>query len=50
MKIDKITLKENKAWIAICSDDGEYLGTWHVVNPKFVEVLRNEYPKSIKIW
>ena len=50
MKIDKITFKDNKAWIAICSDGGDYLGTWHVVSPKFVEALRNEHPKSIRIW
>ena len=50
MKIDKITFKDNKAWLAVCSDDGQYLGTWHVVNPEFVQVLRNEHPKNIKVW
>jgi len=50
MKIDKITFKNHQAWIAICSEDGEYLGTWHVINPEFVGVLRNENPKSMRVW
>ena len=50
MKVDKITFKNKKAWIAICADDGKYLGTWHVVDHGFVEALRNEHPKSIRVW
>ena len=50
MKIDKITFKDSKAWIAICSEDGEYLGTWHVINPEFVGVLQSQYPKNMKVW
>jgi hypothetical protein len=50
MKIDKITFKNNKAWLAIYSKDGEYLGTWHVVNPEFVVALQNQHPKNIRVW
>ena len=50
MKIEKLTFKNSKAWIAIYSKDGEYLGTWHVVNPAFVGVLQTQHPKNITIW
>ena len=50
MRIEKLTFRNNKAWIAICSEDGEYLGTWSVVNPEFVGVLQNQHPENIKIW
>lgn len=50
MKIDKITFKNQYAWLAIYSKDREYLGTWHVINSELVEVLRNEHPKNIRIW
>ena len=50
MKIDKITFKNNTAWLAICSENGEYLGTWHVINPEFVGVLQSQYPKNMKVW
>ena len=48
MKIDKITFKNNQAWIVIKSEEGEYLGTWHVVNPNFVIALQKEMPKKLK--
>ena len=47
MKIDKITFKNEHAWIVIKFEDGDYLGTWHVVNRDFVESIRKEMPKSI---
>jgi hypothetical protein len=47
MKIDKITFKNNQAWIVIKSEDGEYLGTWHCVSPNFVKALQQEMPKGI---
>jgi hypothetical protein len=47
MIIDKITFKDNQAWIVIKTKEGEYLGTWHVVNPAFVEAIRKEMPKVI---
>jgi len=50
MKIEKITFKKNKAWLAIYSKDGEYLGIWHIVNSEFANALRNEDPKNIKTW
>ena len=50
MRIEKLTFKNHQAWIAIYSNDGEYLGTWHVINPEFVEVLRNESPKNMRVW
>jgi hypothetical protein len=50
MKIDKITFKEGKAWLAVFSDENEYLGTWHVVNPQFVQALQNEHPKNLRVW
>ena len=48
MKIDKITFKNGQAWIVIKSEDNEYLGTWHIVNPELVETLQKEMPKRIK--
>ena len=50
MKIDKITFKKNHAWLAIYSKEKEYLGTWHVTNPEFVDVLRKEHPKNLIAW
>jgi len=47
MKIDKITFKNAQAWIVVKSKDGEYIGTWHIVNEDFVEALRNEMPNKI---
>lgn len=48
MIIDKITFKDNQAWIVIRSENGDYLGTWHTTNSNFVEALRKENPKFIK--
>jgi hypothetical protein len=45
--IDRITFKDNQAWIVIRSPDGTYLGTWHAMNSAFVEALRKEMPKVI---
>jgi hypothetical protein len=50
MKIDKITLKNDQAWLAIKSEDDEYLGTWHVVHPGLVRAIQKENPKKIKAW
>ena len=50
MKIDKVTFKNNQAWLVVTSDDGNYLGTWHIVDIKFVEELQKEIPNKIKIW
>jgi hypothetical protein len=50
MRINKITFRNNCAWLAIYSKSGEYLGTWHVVNIEFVDVLRNENPNTIRVW
>lgn len=47
MKIDKITFKDNKAWIVVRAKNGEYLGTWSTVHKEFVEALRTENPKEI---
>ena len=49
MKIDKISFKNHQAWLAIYSKDRQYLGTWHVTNPEFVEVLRNKHPRQLKL-
>ena len=50
MKIDKISIRNNQAWLAIKSEDDEHLGTWHVINPGFVRAIQNEIPKRIKVW
>ncbi len=47
MRIDKITFKNNQVWIVIKSVTGTYLGTWHIVNPEFVEYIRQKNPKEI---
>lgn len=49
MKIDKITFKENQAWLVIRSKDNVYLGTWHTTDPEFVNALRKENPTEIII-
>ena len=49
MKIDKITFKNNQAWLVITSDDGNYLGTWHIVDINFVEVIKKLMPTEISI-
>lgn len=48
MKIKKITFANEQAWIVIESEDGEYIGTWHCIHPKFVELLRKEMPEGIE--
>jgi len=48
MKIDKITFKNNQAWLSIRSKEGDYLGTWHIVNLELVETLKKETPKEIR--
>ena len=50
MKIGKITFRNKKAWLAIYSEKGEQLGTWHVVDPDFVTTLKNEQPSRMKVW
>ena len=41
MKIDKITLKNNQAWVTFKSKEGEYMGTLHLVEDKFVEEVKD---------
>ncbi len=48
MKIDKITFKNNQAWLVIKDNDGDYLGTWHVVNSDMVDVIKHIMPKEIE--
>ena len=48
MKVDKITFKDEQAWIVIRSEEGDYLGTWHTTHPNFVKLLREQNPKKIK--
>jgi len=48
MKIDKITFKNEQAWVVIRSEEDEYLGTWHIVHRPFVKALREEMPEKIK--
>ncbi len=47
MKIDKITFKNEQAWMTIKSEEGEYIGTWHIVNIDFVKTLRDNMPDKI---
>jgi len=47
MKIDKITFKNNQAWVVIKDNAGLYLGTWHVVDPSFVEYIRKINPEEM---
>lgn len=49
MKVDKITFKENQAWITIRSEEGEYLGVWHTSNPELVKAIRDKMPKKITL-
>ena len=50
MKIDKITFKNNEAWIVLRSDDGEnrYLGTWHTQDEALVKWLREKNPLKLE--
>ncbi len=48
MKIDKITFKNDQAWLVIRDDDGNYLGTWHIVNSIMVNVIRDTMPTDIE--
>ncbi len=48
MKIDKVTFKNKQAWLVIRDENGEYFGTWHIVNLAFVEALRKEMPTKLK--
>tara|TARA_Y100000310_G_scaffold103997_1_gene102324 strand:- start:1230 stop:1382 length:153 start_codon:yes stop_codon:yes gene_type:complete len=49
MKIDKISFKKNQAWLTIKSNEGEYLGVWHVTNPAFVNAIRESDSKELVI-
>ena len=40
MKIDKVTLKNEQAWVTFVSKDGEYMGTLHLVSDKFLEEVK----------
>ena len=41
MKIRKSTFKDKQAWLSIENNGGEYLGTWHIVEPHFVKHLKS---------
>ncbi len=47
MEIDKISFKNNQAWIVVKGDDGTYLGTWHVVDPALVKKIREHMPVGL---
>lgn len=47
MKIDKITFKNNQCWVVLKDNDGNYLGTWHVIEPNFVKYIRNINPEEM---
>lgn len=47
MKIDKITFKNNQAWVTIYKD-GVYLGTWHIIEPSLVDWLRQNNPGKLR--
>ena len=50
IKIDKITFKNNQAWVVLRSEkNDEYLGTWHVNNKEFVNLLQVSLPKSMEL-
>ena len=49
MKIDKVTFKNNQAWLAIRNDDGEYIGTFHVVNPELVKLIKLDLPEELEL-
>ena len=42
MKIDKITLKNNQAWITFKSNEDEYMGTLHLVSDEFVDEVKQK--------
>ena len=50
MKIKKTSFKDKQVWLAVYSDKGEYLGTWHIINQEFAQAVRDENPQNIKIW
>ena len=39
MEIKKATFKNNQAWLSIWSD-GNYMGTWHIVDEALVRMLK----------
>lgn len=49
MKIDKITFKNNQAWVVVKNDnyEGKYIGTWHIIDFETVELLRKDMPTEI---
>ncbi len=47
MKIDKITFKNEQAWVVIRDHVNEYLGTWHVIQKEAVDYLRQFNPKEL---
>lgn len=50
MRIDRLSFRNGQAWIAVYSELGEYLGTWHVVFPEFIRALQAEMPDRIRVW
>ena len=40
MKIDKITLKNEQAWITFTSKDGNYMGTLHLIDENFIDEVK----------
>ena len=48
MKIRKATFRNNQAWLSI-EADGEYIGTWHIVNILFVAQLKSQDLDKFKI-
>jgi len=47
MKIDKITFKNNQAWVVVKDNAGLYLGTWHVVDQSFCQYIRQINPEEM---
>jgi hypothetical protein len=43
MRIDKITLKNNQAWVTFKSDADEYMGTLHLVEDRFLEEVKEQF-------
>ena len=46
MKIDKISLKNEQAWVTFRTDEGEYIGTLHIVEDRFLEEVKSKFEEN----
>jgi len=41
MEIDKTTSKNGQVWVTFKSNNGEYIGTLHIVSDKYLEEVKS---------